>query len=454
MIEKLRLWIAPAYLLLCLLLGGSAQGIWANAILQLIAIVIIAWAVLERCPEHLPRPARQLFGLIALALSAVAVQLIPLPPALWRALPGRQFVYDGYVLLGLSPGWMPLSLAPYDTVGMLLSLLPPIAVLAAILVLRSRSAQGLALTVVMGTVAGVLLGVLQVTSGGPTSSPWYLFKNGNFGVATGFFANGNHMALLLLIAIPLIAALGSAAAEVSKDARKRYATLALMAGALAVVLVGLVLNGSLSGYGLLLPVTAASILIVVRQNRWIKRSAVGVTIVGVVALAAVMFSPLGDRVPSAGAATSVSTRQEMAARSLDAVGAFFPVGSGLGTFPKVYRLFEDPASIDRTYVNHAHNDYLELAVEMGVAGIALIILFLLWWAVAVRRVIRSPATDQYAIAAAIASAAVLLHSLVDYPLRTAAISASFAACLALMLIPRRSAKSETDFRSTRHLVID
>ena len=54
----------------------------------------------------------------------------------------------------------------------------------------------------------------------------------------------------------------------------------------------------------------------------------------------------------------------------------------------------------------------------------------------------------------IASAAVLVHSLVDFPLRTAAISACFAMCLALLTgcrLPVRQDKS--DLRPTRHVII-
>ena len=56
-------------------------------------------------------------------------------------------------------------------------------------------------------------------------------------------------------------------------------------------------------------------------------------------------------------------------------------------------------------------------------------------------------------AAAIASAAVMLHSAVDYPLRTAAMSAVFAMCLALILQSRRSVQSDSDLRPARHLVV-
>lgn len=143
----------------------------------------------------------------------------------------------------------------------------------------------------------------------------------------------------------------------------------------------------------------------------------------------------------------------MAANSFALARDFAPVGSGLGTFPKLYQLTEDPAKVDRWYVNHAHNDYLELAVETGLAGVLLILAFLLWWGRSVWRMLRSPSSDQFAVAGAIASAATLMHSMVDYPLRTAAIGAVFAMSVALIFQSRRSAQSDTDLRPARHLVV-
>ena len=137
MMEKLRPAVAPAYLLLCLLLGGSPQGMWGNAFLRLLAVAIIAWALLDRREEGLGRPAKQLFGLVGLAVLLVLVQLVPLPSGIWSALPGRGFVVEGFELLGLAPPAMPISLSPYDSLEAVLSLLPPVAMLAAILVLRA-----------------------------------------------------------------------------------------------------------------------------------------------------------------------------------------------------------------------------------------------------------------------------------------------------------------------------
>ena len=59
--ERAREGLIPAYLLLCLILGGaSAAGLWANMLLQLLAIPIILWSLLSRPETPLSPPARRL----------------------------------------------------------------------------------------------------------------------------------------------------------------------------------------------------------------------------------------------------------------------------------------------------------------------------------------------------------------------------------------------------------
>jgi len=453
LIDRLRPAIAPAYLFLALLLGGSSQGIWGNAILQLLAIVTIAWALIDRRQDLMSKPAKYLFAITGLAMALAVIQMIPLPPGVWTALPGRELVVRGFTLLGVSPPAMPISLAPYDSLATMLTLLPPLGMLAATLGLRAYSTAWLAAALIAGSVAGVLLGILQVSSSIPEQSPWYIYRISNFGVATGFFANSNHMADLLLVTIPFIAATGSKFRERSNDAHARTAGLALASSGLVVIVLGLILNQSLAGYGLGLPVLLASLIILFGLPRSLARAGlIALGLAAIVAVALLWTRPVGLSVDRLGASTSVTSRQQIAANSLALAAEFAPVGSGLGTFAKVYPLHENPNAVDRFYINHAHNDYLELAVEMGVPGIMLILLFLAWWRTAVMRMLRSPASDQFAAAAAIASAAILLHSAVDYPLRTAAISTVMAMCLALILQSRRSVRSKNDLRPTRHVV--
>ena len=448
MIGRLRPFVAPAYLFLCLLAGGSAQGVWTNAVLRLIAIGIIGWALVDRSRNSLPRGIKQLLLLVLLALAWSVFQLIPLPISIWASLPGRSQLVEGFGLLGIAPSFMPLSLAPYDSISALLALLPPLGMLAAMVGLRGYSAAWLAAALIGGTIAGVLLGILQVTGGDPASSDWYLYPLTNFGVATGFFANGNHMASLLLTAIPFIAALGATAGRAT-DVRLRSAALALVGGGLVVVILGLALNGSLAGYGLGLPVVLASMLILFGRRSAIGRAAFAATIVACIVALAVLWAGPVNR----GAGSSVSSRQEILSHGIELVEKYGLVGTGVGTFEEVYRSSEQPNRVDRIYVNHAHNDYLELAIEAGVPAVLLIPFFLAWWGRSVLQMMQSPASDQYAFAGAIASAALLIHSLVDYPLRTAAMSTVFAMCVVLIVLSRRTSQSEEDLRPVRHVVI-
>ena len=80
--------------------------------------------------------------------------------------------------------------------------------------------------------------------------------------------------------------------------------------------------------------------------------------------------------------------------------------------------------------------------------------FLAWWVRAGFSVWRKDRGRPFVRAATIASGAILLHSLVDYPLRTAALSACFGMCLALMAGAARVRQRQdvADLRPTRHLV--
>ena len=84
-------------------------------------------------------------------------------------------------------------------------------------------------------------------------------------------------------------------------------------------------------------------------------------------------------------------------------------------------------------------------------------MFLLWWTGRTIAIWRAETPDYFAMAATIASFAILAHSVVDYPLRTAAISALFAACCALMADPRarvRHREKQAPENRARHLSAD
>ena len=443
--------VAPAYLLACLILGGSAQGIWQNTLLQLAGLGIIAWAAATG-DEPLPKSAQALMLILIAAFVIVVLQLIPLPASLW-AHGLRMRIAEGYSLLGRPVPSLPLSLTPYASLSTLLAIIPPLAVFCAILRLGAFRASWLAAALLAGAVAGITLGALQVVAPG-AASPWYLYHETNRGVAVGFFANANHMADLLVCGLPFIAAL--AAGGRSRNIQRYSALLIILAGAALLLVVGIALNGSLAGYTLAVPAIAASILIVAPAQRSVR---LPVAIIAGLALAAAVAAMASTSIGSSRigqeASGSVESRQEILKTTGRAIRDTMPFGSGLGSFVKVYPLYESADHVTPEYVVHAHNDYAELTLELGLAGVLLIGVFLAWWTAAARAGWRTGGGGPYARAASIASAVILVHSVVDFPLRTAAISATFAMCLAL-LINRRPAQRQdpTDLRPARHLVVN
>lgn len=455
MLSRGRSIVAPAYLFACLIIGGSAQGIWANMILQLAGVAIIAWAAMDKGQEPLAPSAKQLLFIGILGILVVALQLIALPSSVWPHLGPRGAIADGFRTLGVAVPPEPLSVAPADTLDSLLGIIPPVAVVCAIVRSKAYRPAWLAIALIAGTVAGIALGALQVASSSSTGvvSRWYLYEETNPGRGVGFFANADHMATLLVITIPFLAALVAAG---KKASMQRYsAIVAVVAGLAILVIVGVALNGSLAGYGLALPAIAASALIVLPPASRLRLWIVGVAALLIVAaVTALEITPIGSGSGSIGehAASSVQSRADILDTTSRAVADFMPYGSGLGTFQRVYPLYEHPNQVTDTYVIHVHNDYVELALELGVAGIIVMLLFLSWWVAAVWRVWRTAEAGPYARAAAIASAAMLAHSLVDFPLRTAAISACFAMCLALLADSRAAPpKEKTELRRRRHV---
>jgi O-antigen ligase len=460
MIHQMRLAVVPAYLMLCLLLGGaSAAGFWPNMVLQLLAVALLFWAAISNRSAATPTPARQLFVLVGLIVLLVGAQLVPLPPSVWTAFPGREPVADGFRMLGQPLPWLPISLSPARTISSALWLLPAFAILFGILRLGAFRASWLVWVLTIVTVVSVALGALQIVGG--EGSPWYLYKITNYGVTVGFFSNANHMATMLVATVPFLAALYVTARDRGRSVHRNSGMFVVLAGTMTIIFVGLAANRSVAGMGLAVPVLAASLLMILSRTRRLPAWAgalVALLIAG--AVVGAFSAPFGNNLAGSELQAGQQSRQVSFARTIEAAGDYLPFGSGLGSYNEVYRTYEPHETIGRLYMNHVHGDYIELALETGLPGLILIVLFLLWWARRTFAIWRAEEADQFARAATIASAAILAHSLVDYPLRTAAISAVFAMCCALMAEARaktrrsRRSRREDEKPAARHLSAD
>src|SRR5262249_5774830 len=126
--------------------------------------------------------------LFCLAIAAVPlVQLIPLPPWLWTALPNRDVSVTAFGILGQKAPWMPISVSPYATQLSALSLLPPLAIFVGALLLSYRERRLLSLIILAVGILSVFVALVQVSLGTSLESS----------EARGFFANRNHFAALI-----------------------------------------------------------------------------------------------------------------------------------------------------------------------------------------------------------------------------------------------------------------
>jgi O-antigen ligase len=437
---------AAGYLGACLLLGGaSAAGAAANAVLQLLGlglIVALLWRRDFALPHGAKGPAWIAAGLLAIGL----LSLLPLPPGLGSSLPLRGEVIEAFRLIGLPAPSLSASLAPAWTVNSLLHLLPAAAMF--LLVLRLPNDERRLLPTVVLAVAGasVVLGAFQLI-GGP-GSPLRFYTVTNLTSPVGFFSNANHEATLLLCALPLTAVLAGRMA--TRRSRSKRSGGAIISVAIAVFIVaGIAISGSSAGYGLAVPAAVASFLIYRRTVAGRIAKGWWAALAGALILFALagLQGPLGKEAFDADVTSQPTSRRVLAATTVEIIEDSFPVGTGLGTFSTVYRRYEDPGRVTRQFANHAHNDYLEAVMELGLGGVLLILGFLLWWAL---RSYQVWTRDFQGAALARAGSAmigiVLAHSIVDYPLRTAAIVAVFALACGFMVapVPRRGSEEAAD----------
>lgn len=466
MTRRLRDWLknslAMIFVVMAVLLGGASgvrAGVAANAALQIFSLGIILYCAWSGRKSSWPAEARPLVWLALILLLLALLSVIPLPAGLWQQLPGRERAAAGLALIGMAGQSLPHSLSAQSTLASLPWLLPPFA--AFLLVLRS-SAQ--ARKLLMGgilavAILSVALGVAQLVSGPHALRPYAITNPGR---PVGFFANANHFGTLLLCALPFCGYIAARAVQRRSKTKKASGTaLSVTIGVFLVI--GVVVLRSVAGYGLLL-VTAAATFLIYRRAAFGRLTPLWMAAVGALFLLFVGLAyagPLQEQALTGKLSDQRTSRKVMAATTVEAIKDTFPAGTGLGSFPRVYRTYEDLTAIGSELVNHAHNDYLEFALELGLAGPILILAFLLWWGRRTIGVWRSNFEGaDLGRAGSVVVLVVVLHSIVDYPIRTSAIAVLVAVGCALMIPPtrrvRRAARdvSEAEPTDLKHLEAD
>jgi O-antigen ligase len=423
-----------------LYLGGGTARTDAVSLLYLRPFAVLCVTFYLACIDpayfrsiRLPMIFLVVFGII------LALQLIALPPAYWRALPGHD-IYAG--LDGASAEWRPISISPDRTLNTLVSLVIPLAALLAAGYAASHKKYVLSAMISGGLVSGAVA-MMQLALG--DGNALYLYRLTTSG-AVGLFSNPNHQAVMLACVMPMIALW--LADSPKSDLRRDLAA----ASVVLLVLVLVMVTGSRSGLaasivGLVcafalhdacLPRRAAGMR---RRYRIFYLSALGV--IGVVAaltialgrnLAVIRFSEL-----------NVASDLRVADFHLfiQLARDYFPFGSGGGTFDPAFRAIEPASIIKKTYVNHAHNELIETAITLGLPGLLMILAFLAWFVTSMINVLRVPRRqrDGYALLGGALIAITMLASLTDYLLRTPLMGAMFAVACAWLSMGSVAAKA-------------
>jgi len=432
------LWLCIA-LVVVAVLGGGGQGGLGDVFAQLLAVFLLAWLAWLGVNDRLTWRSKGMWvrWLPALALALPLLQLLPIPAGWWSAPPARAELGAQLALVGVVPTHV-ISLNPGATELALWWLLPPVALFLATLGLSRTGHRWLLAAVLALALLSILLGMAQV-AGGPQSALRF-YSNTNPEAAVGFFANRNHLASLLVMSLPL-ALVATAWVTTERLEGRSISPLWILCGSgLAILLIlGIALTRSRAGLplGMLGVLASLPIAMGLRQQRGVRR--ILAVVVGIAVMLSVQLSLLGilQRLQTD---PLDDVRWQFAQVTREAAAAYAPLGSGLGTFRQAYQPFEARHQPGSEIVNHAHDDYLELWLEGGIP--ALILLGLgglawlwrsvqLWWP---RKPHSSDSAHMSRLLARVAwlsATLALIHSAMDYPLRTSADLSVFAVLVAI-----------------------
>lgn len=196
-------WPLPIAIVIAMMIGGASRpDVLSLLLLRPLSALLFIYAIFVHGRVAFRRsPMLMIFAISILML--VALHVVPLPPALWSSLPGREVAVNVYRVAGMSLPWLPLSMSPVGAWNSLFSLLLPFGVLVLALAASGREQiRALRFVLIIGLISGGI-GLLQIL--GSPNGVLYFYDITNNGSAVGLLANRNHQAVFLASLFPLLA---------------------------------------------------------------------------------------------------------------------------------------------------------------------------------------------------------------------------------------------------------
>lgn len=436
--EYLLVLVAAALLIFAPLLrsGKTSLALMTLELLGIALLLIIFWGNLAK--GRLEKPV---FWFLVFGLGCALAYLIPLPSILWEQLPGRAFYAEH--LQWLNPeftqgSYQSLSLIPVRSIAGLLALLAPLGIFLTAISLPERK-----LTWLIYILLGVALGQAILSMGQYFIQDRDLFfRIWSGGVPLGTYINQNHFVAFMEMVEPLALGLMMIAILSQTMGTTLRIILATVFGliSLALTFTPLLTTSRTGAALLLLSIFLSFWAMTTPEIR--KRVAAPIValrfvllilavVIQLKVLQQVVTATYADRLAPQAALGDL--RWTLYSTTWTAIQNFSPVGSGPGTTPQVYQLYQ-PTSIN-SFVNHTHNDYLELLLDMGILG-ALIIGVLIFIYLRRWRQLWQDQTTGFKLlktGAGVGILLALLYSLTDFGLHTPANAVFFALLFGIFL---------------------
>ncbi len=430
-----RHYRTPQFMLsICLLslamVFGGGQGTLGDTLTQLTAVALLV-LLYRQNPNLRTWPKSCVY--VVVPVVSVLLFMLPLPTFLTNL---------GIVRNDLSQSLRPvigdlssqLSFSFVAAERALFWMLPGIAMYLSALQFTKQQKKLAIAALLTWIFVGAILGLAQKAGG--LDSALYFYANTNYGSAVGFFANSNHYAISMAASLPLIWA-GLTVLFNQRSKKPVNPLWFVVCSAMAVLFIlGFMLSGSRAGlvlgiFGCLLMLPA---VILADEHKGAKHwlfagMAIGLFFTVQIALYFISLkfeaNPLDD------------LRWQLFPITAQAASQFAPWGSGPGSFWFVFPQYDNFLTGD-VIANHAHNDYIELWLEMRwlfVLPALFALAAFLWQGIHVwfRASEYQEESTLLARSAWIGILLLLLHSAVDYPLRTTALSTMLALLAAFLV---------------------
>jgi len=200
--------------------------------------------------------------------------------------------------------------------------------------------------------------------------------------------------------------------------------------AAVLMMLALFFSGSRAGIATALAGLAFSSLVLARTRAGLKHADLivgALVIVGIGVAALIGLSPLLGRITADQLGMSAESRIALFSATFRAALEFLPFGSGLSTFADVFPRYQ--MDVFGGYIDHAHNDYLQLFMEVGLAAPVIVGLALAAYVMRMSDLLRRHSARSFIVLQIAAGAALLpmiLHSMFDFAIHMPANAMWFA----------------------------